>query len=346
MSDNVLEVPLKNLSLFAILVSIAASLAFPAYCLPAGAQSIEPRVSVTPILVRDENTANASRTTENSASLVNGFSSSNAGSLLDGADPEASLPAAPEPGGLAGNPQREGVPYAAEWHAVPFSRIGIGADVSLLGIGIKSAVLLDEYFDARLDLNFFSYTSSRIEVDGVNATGNLHMASGAAKVDLYPKNSIWRISAGLMLFDGNRATANLAVVPGTSFTLDNQTFYSANANPMTATGLVQLDTIKPAPLVSFGFGRFIPRSNRHWSFPTEFGVIYEGGPSLNVNTAGSVCTDQAQTQCSSINDTSTPVGQAFNAALQEQLTKWRADFDKVKLYPIFSYSVVYSFNIR
>jgi hypothetical protein len=256
------------------------------------------------------------------------------------------LPAAPEPTISGGTPQREGVPWAAEWHAVPFSRIGIGADVSPLGIGIKGVVLLDEYFDARLDLDFFSYTSGRIEIDGINATGNLHMASGAAKVDLYPKNSIWRLSAGVMMFDGDRAAANLRVVGGTSFSLNNVTYYSSKADPMTANGLIELNTAKPAPMGSFGFGRFIPRSNRHWSFPTEFGVIYEGAPSLTVNTAGTVCTDKAQTMCSNISDTSTAVGQAYNTDLQAQLTKWRRDLDKVKLYPIFAYSVVYSFNIR
>lgn len=343
--DNVPEVPLKNLSLFALLASFTAYLAVPACNLSAVAQSLEPNVSATSTLVQDESLSNSNLATENFAPFVTAFSSSHADALRS-ADSYGALPAAQKPGLSVGTPQREGVPWAAEWHAVPFSRIGIGADLSPLGIGIKGVVLLDEYFDARLDLNFFGYTSSRIEVDGVNATGNLHMASSAAKVDLYPKNSIWRVSAGLMLFDGNRATANLAVVPGTSFTLNHSTFYSSNADPMSAAGMVEFDTIKPAPLVSFGFGRFIPRSNRHWSFPTEFGIIYEGGPSLNVNPAGSVCTDQAQTMCSSISDTSTPVGQAFNADLQEQLIKWRADFDKVKLYPIFSYSVVYSFNIR
>jgi hypothetical protein len=288
----------------------------------------------------------ATRATKDPASAAKGFSAPEAMSLGDSPATDDALPSAPEPAGLGGNPQREGVPYAADWHTGPFSRIGIGADVSPLGIGIKGAVILDEYFDARLDMNFFGYTSNKVEIDGVNASGNLHLASGAAKIDLYPKNSIWRLTAGLMLFDGNRATASLSVVPGTSFTLNNVTYYSSKADPMTANGMLQFDSIKPAPLASFGFGRFIPRSNRHWSMPTEFGVIYEGAPALTVNVAGAVCTDVKQTTCAEVSDTSTPVGQAFNTNLQAALTKWRKDFDKVKLYPIFSYSVVYSFNIR
>ncbi len=344
MSDNVLEVPLKNLSLFALLAGIMAMLTVPACCLPGGAQSLKPSISKASEVVPDENPANSNRATDIVDSPVTGFSASNTDGMVK--ETGAELPAAPEPALSLGTPQREGVPWAAEWHAVPFSRIGIGADVSPLGIGIKGAVLLDEYFDARVDLNFFGYTSPNIEIDGVRVNGNLHLGSAAAKVDLYPKNSVWRVSAGLMMYDGNRATAALSVVGGTSFKLDNTTFYSSTANPLTGNGLVQFDTVKPAPMGSFGFGRFIPRSNRHWSFPTEFGVIYEGAPSLIVNTAGSVCTDKAQTECSSISDPNSPVGQEYNSSLQAQLAKWRKDLDRVKLYPIFSYSVVYSFNIR
>lgn len=343
---------LKNFFLFALLASVTASIALSACCLSAGAQSPESSVaSVSGIAgasgsVTDESPAISNRAIDSSSLMIAGLSASNSGSLGDADDAGAALPAAPEPGFAGGNPQREGVPWAAEWHNQPFSRVGIGADVSLLGIGIKGAVILDEYFDARVDLNFFSYTSPKIEVDGVRVNGNLHLGSGAAKVDLYPKNSIWRVSAGMMMWDGNRATANLSVVGGTSFKLDNTTFYSSTADPLTGNGLVQFDTLKPAPMASFGFGRFIPRSNRHWSFPTEFGLIYEGSPSLVVNTAGSVCSDQAQTQCSGISDPNSPVGQAYNQSLQAQLNKWRTDLDKVKIYPIFSYSVVYSFNIR
>lgn len=251
-----------------------------------------------------------------------------------------------EPAGLGGNPKREGVPWAAEWHQPPFSRIGIGADVSPLGIGIKPAIVLNEYFDARFPVNFFNYTSGRIEVDGFNINANLHMATAGASVDLYPWNSIWRLSGGLMFVNGNQITADTSIVPGTSFTLGTATYYSSTADPLTGSAVLGLHTVKPAPMASFGFGRFIPRSNRHWSFPSEFGVIYMGAPSLTVNTAGAVCTDKAQTMCSDVNNQSNAVGAAFNSNLQARLALWRKDLDRVQFYPIFSYSVVYSFNIR
>ena len=61
------------------------------------------------------------------------------------------LPSAPEPG--SANPQREGVPWAAVWHQPPLSRIGVGADLSLLGIGIKVATPLNDHLDARALIN-------------------------------------------------------------------------------------------------------------------------------------------------------------------------------------------------
>ena len=181
---------------------------------------------------------------------------------------------------------------------------------------------------------------------------NLHLASAAASLDWYPFNSIWRLSPGVMFFNGNQISMATNIVPGTSFTLNNQTFYSASANPATGatplagSGVLGLNTTRPAATITGGFGRFIPRSNRHWSFPSEFGVAFTGAPSANVNASGWACLDAAQTQCSNLGDSKNPVAVEFNNALQTALTRWRKDLSRVQVYPIFSYSVVYSFNIR
>ena len=343
------RITLKNLSIFTTSACIAVAIALSTCSQPLPAQSLQPaKASLSggsPLGV-DSSPADARHAPDESSSQLAASSSSGEAALAGTSDSEPPLPSAPEPALSGGNPERENVPWAADWSPIPFSRIGIGADVSPLGIGIKGAVLLDKYLDGRVDLNFFGYSPGRIEVDGINVNGNLHFASGAAKVDIYPWNSMWRLTGGLMLFDNNRASATTDVVPGTSFKLNGATYYSSSADAVSGTGLIQLATAKPAPLFSFGFGRFIPRSNRHWSFPTEFGVIYTGTPSLTVATEGSVCTDSKLTNCASIDDSSTPVGAAFNTNLQLQLAKWRNDLTKVQFYPIFSYSVVYSFNIR
>lgn len=266
-------------------------------------------------------------------------------------DPAApDLPVAPEPAAASADEPSE-VPWAATTHQQPFSRMSIGADVSPLGIGIKSAVLLTQYFDARMLFNFFSYDTGQFEVEGYRVDANFHLASVGTMADWYPGNSIWRLSAGLMLYNGNRLSAKSVIVPGTSFTVNGQDFYSASANPVTGatpvngTGVFAMHRHQPAFMVSGGFGKFIPRSNRHWSFPSEFGVVFTGAPTIDVSTNGWVCEDKQQTRCANIADPTSPIAAQFNDALTTQVNKWRRSVSGVTVYPMFSYSVVYSFNL-
>ena len=259
------------------------------------------------------------------------------------------LPAAPEP--VAAGDHYEIAP-AATWHQAPFSRIGIGANISPLGVGIEGAIVLNNDFDGRVYGNFFNYDTGRFEVDGFNVDAKLHMASAAAALDWYPFRSVWRISPGVMFYNGNQLSGIGTITPGSSFQLENQTYYSARANPVTGatplmgTGALSLHHHSTAATATFGFGKYIPRSDRHWSFPSEFGVVFTGSPTIDVNVTGWACLDARQTQCSNVGDTTTPIGKEFNNDLQARLNSWQKQLDKVTVYPIFSYSVVYSFNIH
>lgn len=200
--------------------------------------------------------------------------------------------------------------------------------------------------------SFFSYTRHSFEISGWNASANLHLASMAASLDWYPFNSIWRLSPGLMLFNDNQILLKAEISPGHTLTLNGQDFYSPVANtdsgatPLTGTGVLGLHTHQPAFTLAGGFGKFVPRSNRHWSFPSEFGVVFVGAPSVNITPSGWACLDAQQTRCSNLADRTNPVATQFNKQFQSQLAKWRHDVSGIRIYPIFSYSVVYSFNIR
>lgn len=258
--------------------------------------------------------------------------------------------AGPALGNSGVNLQRPDEPYPTNVYRAPWSRIALGADVSPLGVGIKSAVVLNTYMDARLMGNVFNYTNGRFETDGFNVYAKVHLASAAATVDFYPLHSIWRLSAGTMFLNGNNLSARLVTAPGTSIDLNGQTFYSPRANALTGVSPLSgdirfgLNRRKPAFLLSGGFGNYIAKSNHHWTFPSEFGVIFTGAPTLDVNMSGSVCLDKQQTQCSNLGDPANPVTIEFNNALNTRLNKIRKSLDQVQIYPIFSYSVVYSFN--
>ena len=279
------------------------------------------------------------------------WSGSDKDSSIDSADPALLIPASPEPAAFRSRKEYTVEPSGTGYQR-PFSRIGIGSDVSPLGFGVKSAIILDHLFDARIMGNLFSYNSSRFELYGFNTKTNLHMRSAAASLDWYPFDSIWRISPGLLFFNDNQLSITTAIVPGTSFSLNGQTFYSASTNaatgatPLIGTGVLGLHSSRPAFTIAGGPGKFIPRSDRHLSFPFEIGVAFTGAPSANENVSGWACLDAAQTQCGNVAGAASPVAIQFNNALQATLSKLRNNLHMVEVYPLLSYSVVYSFNIR
>lgn len=258
----------------------------------------------------------------------------------------------PEPMAFGAAYERGGVAPAATRYLEPFSRVGIGADLSPLGIGIQGAIDLNQYFDARAQGNFFGYTTPQFTISGFQATADIHLASFTTSLDWYPFGSILRISPGIMLFNGSQVTGKSQIIPGTSFSFESTNYYAARANPVTgATPLagnmrLGLNTNKPAFTITAGFGSFVPRSGHHWSLPTAIGVAFTGAPGINMAFTGWACLDEAQKNCSDVTDKNTVIGAKFNSDLNNELNKWRRDVQDVIVYPIISTSVVYSFNIR
>ena len=233
----------------------------------------------------------------------------------------------------------------------PFSRVSVGTGAGPLGLGIRGATVLTEYFDLRVDGNFFSY-KPKFQINGFDAVTNFHLASIAAKLDWYPTNSVWRISPGIMFYNGNQFSALLTADSGTSFDINGRTYYSADPNkvsgatPVSGTVALGLNRNKPAFTLTGGFGRFIPRSHRHWSFPGEFGVAFTGAPTLNINLSGWVCSDKKQLNCSDLANPANPVAIQFNNNLNTALARWRRSLGAVTVYPVFSTGVMYSFDIK
>jgi hypothetical protein len=234
--------------------------------------------------------------------------------------------------------------------ARPLSRIGFGVGISPLGIQLEAATNLSSHFNLRGTGNFFNY-SDNFTTDGIDATAKLNLASARVSVDVYPFHRGWRISPGLMFINQNQVTAITDVAAGTSFTLNDTTYYSANANvatgatPVTGNGILGLNTNKPAFTITTGWGNMLPR-NGHWSFPFEIGVAFIGAPSVNVNLTGWACYDQAQTECTDISDPTNPIAIAIQSNLTAQEAKWTSDLNPLKTFPIISGGVAYSFHIR
>jgi len=232
----------------------------------------------------------------------------------------------------------------------PFSRFGFSVGLSPLGIGLQTAANITDHFNVRGTGNFFNYATT-FTTSGFTANANLNLASAGAALDYYPFHKGFRLSPGLLFYNSNKLTANDTVAAGTSFTLNSETFYSANANtatgatPANGNATLGLNTTKPAFTITTGWGNIASRSGWRVSFPFEVGVAFTGAPSLNANLAGWACHDQAQTECTNLSSNN-PIAVEVQNDLQAQIAKWNSDLNALKTYPILSLGVAYSFGAR
>jgi hypothetical protein len=226
--------------------------------------------------------------------------------------------------------------------AEPFSHIALGGGFSPLGIQLLAATNVSRYLNVRGTGNFFHFTDSGISTNGFTIDAKLNLASAGVSADLYPfPNHGFRLSPGLLFYNQNGADATFNVKGGTSFTLNDTTYYASSTNPVMGGGNLGLDARKPAFTLTTGWGNMIPRGGRHWSFPVEIGVAFVGAPTLNIAlTSGQVC-DAEGLNC--VNVATDPNVQAN---LQTQVAKDKKDLDPLQTYPIVSAGVAYSFHLR
>jgi hypothetical protein len=210
--------------------------------------------------------------------------------------------------------------------------IGVGVKVSTLGIGGEVAVGLSRRSNVRVGFNVFSYGHT-FDKDGATYKGTLDLRSAQATYDIFPVR--WfHISPGVLLYNGDKVTANVSVPGGQTFTLSKTTYLSDPADPVSGTG--KLTVYKAAPMVLFGFGNLVPRSG-HFSTSFEIGAAYQGPPRVALNLTGSAC-DSTGLFCRSIS--SDPTIQSNIVAEQAKLNKSASPY---KFYPVLSFGVGYRF---
>jgi len=155
--------------------------------------------------------------------------------------------------------------------------VGVGIRLSTLGAGAEVGVSLSSRLNVRGGVNIFQYNRG-FNHDGITYKGQLNLRSGEAHLDWYPLGHTFHLSPGLLVYNGNGATATANVPGGSTFTLGGTTYTSDPTNPIMGTG--KLDFVKAAPTVMFGFGNLVPQS-RHFTFNSEMGVVFQGSARTN-----------------------------------------------------------------
>jgi hypothetical protein len=209
----------------------------------------------------------------------------------------------------------------------PFSRLGIGVKISLLGAGVEAATPITANSNLRGGFNIFSYDQNFNE-DGITYDGQLRLRSAEAHYDWFPFHGSFHVSPGVLVYNGNQVTANASVPGGSTFTLNDTTYTSSPTDPITGTGKV--DFIKAGPMFTVGWGNLLPRNHRHFSFPVELGVIYTGAPRTALSMGGTAC-DSTGLNCLDVSSNA-----AFQADVQAQQNKFNKDISPFRFYPVIS----------
>jgi hypothetical protein len=221
----------------------------------------------------------------------------------------------------------------------PFSTAAIQIKLGVAGPGLDVAVPVAGRMNLRAGGSFFSYNPNLVE-DGINVIGNIQLRSASANVDFFPFGNAFRISPGVVFYNGNQISAVASVAAGQTFTLNNVTYYSSAAAPVAGTFGLSFGK-KVAPSLTMGFGNMIPRKGGHWSVPVEIGAEYIGtAPQISLALSGTACQGSATTNCAPI---------ASNPATQQNLVAEQASLNsnipsQLRFYPILSIGLSYKFG--
>ncbi|HEY1256077.1 MAG TPA: hypothetical protein VGF01_14980 [Terracidiphilus sp.] len=220
-----------------------------------------------------------------------------------------------------------------------------------MGVNLQASTNLNRYLNLRGTGNFFNYTDSNISTNGFNLNGKVNFATAGASLDIFPfPNHGLRVSPGVIFYNQNGISATATPQPDKSFSLNGYDYYPDAAteatDPFQVNANLALNTNKEAFTLTTGWGNVIPRRHQdqvfsHLTFPFEIGAAFTGVPTINMTLQGFAC-DKNGANCVDMSTQNTDP----NSNLNLQLAKWRSDLNPLKVYPIFSFGVSYSFNLK
>ena len=152
------------------------------------------------------------------------------------------------------------------WRLERFSRLGLYAAVSPLGVGVHASTNLTPRLDIRVFENFFPINHTFTRSDVVVAL-HIHFANAGVAADYYPFHRAFHISPGLLFYNRNRVNATVKALPNASITLNNTEWFSDPANPAYGTG--RLDIGGSCFMITAGYGRITSHSDKRWTFPFQ-----------------------------------------------------------------------------
>jgi hypothetical protein len=222
-----------------------------------------------------------------------------------------------------------------------FSLGGVGFAVSTLGIGAEFGTNVTPRLDLRVFGNYTNLTH-HFSRSGFNIALDVGLTNAGGKLDYYPPLGRFfplRISPGVLFANSNHVSASLHARQGATFTLNNVDYFSSETNPVFGSGRLSLGG--RGLMLTAGFGHYVSRTRKRFTFPFEAGVAFISTPKAQFNLSGDVCSINDPTFCR-------PAAQFpdFYVNLAEQVVTWNRRVSPFSIYPIVQGGVSYSFSLR
>ena len=214
----------------------------------------------------------------------------------------------------------------------PFSAIALGLKVDTLGIGAEIATPLSRRLNLRGTANILNFRYL-FNIDGIDYDTELHFHSGQLNLDWFPFHGEFHVSPGVLYFN-NSLYGKASVPPGQPFQLSNTSYINSVDDPVYGTAKITYAR-KIAPTLTVGFGNILSRTGRHFTVPFEVGVAYLGSAKMDVQLAGTTCTNLGCFNAATDPDT--------QASLHDEVRSLNDELAKYKIYPIISLGIAYRF---
>jgi hypothetical protein len=224
---------------------------------------------------------------------------------------------------LAGNVQGQETNAAAKTttEAVPLEKaatsrpdhypISLGIEGGTTGFGGSAAWRFMPHLGIRGGMDYFSYSISDRDIQGISYNGRLRLQSEPAILDIYPwKTSSFRISVGA-LFNQNQVTGDSTG----SVSIDGITYPNQQLSLKVTQNTV-------SPYLGIGGNLFYFDRAHHWSLGAELGAAYTGSPAVTL---------------------SNPTGGIPNSALESERLHVEDQIQNFKFWPVIKLAISYQF---
>ena len=188
---------------------------------------------------------------------------------------------------------------------------GVSLKISSLGINLEGVRKLNEQFNARLGVAYFSYNfSGGSNTEDYNYKANAKLFSVSVLGDWFLFESNFRITCGLLI---NLNNGNLTLNPIKTYTVGSVTYTPEDLGNLKA----KLDFNTMAPYLGLGFGNTM--DDNGLEFTIDLGTIYQGKPKVDLMATGLLSPSEEQ-----------------EPIVQDNL-KW------FQFYPVLSIGIIYKF---